>query len=330
MSESGPRLPIARPSATARATTLVDLHREFLAEQRFSARLSPVTLRGYAQSFALLQSLLPGLSAEQLTAETLTEFFRRLESRPRVQERGETVAGVKSSTIATYRSKLNRFFSWLQARGHIPRNPFAGMPYPTVRYDDRKYLGRSEVERIFSVLVLQGPWRSRFLWKRNIALFSLLLYTGIRKGELLALRVTDLDLDRLELTVRPETSKSRLRRVVPINAHLCLALEDYLHERHRLRLQSEYLLTNSKGTPLTADGLKHLVNQAQRLSGVPFHVHRFRHTFAVNVLNQGGDIAKLKQLLGHRDIRMTAQYLRALPARALRTDVERVSLEALL
>ena len=44
-------------------------------------------------------------------------------------------------------------------------------------------------------------------------LYELLIYTGMRKGELLGLRVTDLDMDRLEVTIRAETSKSRLRRV---------------------------------------------------------------------------------------------------------------------
>ncbi|RJO59499.1 hypothetical protein C4546_01995 [Candidatus Parcubacteria bacterium] len=58
--------------------------------------------------------------------------------------------------------------------------------------------------------------------------------------------------------------------------------------------------------------------------------HQFRHTFAVNVLNNGSDIAKLKQLLGHRDIRMTATYLRCLPTSAMRGDVETLTLDNLV
>jgi integrase len=219
----------------------------------------------------------------------------------------------------------------LKRRGHLSVNPFAAMPYPDVRYEDRQFLNRGAVERIFTVLALGGGWPSRFLRRRNVALFATLLYTGIRRGELLALRVTDLDLDRLHLTVRAETSKSRLQRVVPINSRLLFALQDYLDERRRRNLQCEYLFTSGVGEGrLTPDGLKHLVDQVKRLSGVSFHVHRFRHTFAVNFLNRGGDIAKLKQLLGHRDIRMTSAYLRCLPTSAMRTDVESITLEALL
>lgn len=289
---------------------LARLHLEFMTEQRFAARLSPVTLRGYSQSFDLLVALMPAITKEHLTPATMIEFFRRLETRTRVVGRGRELIGVKTSTVATYRSKLGRFFSWLKTRGHLAANPFEAMPYPRVEYEDRKYLGRMVVERIFSAIALTAEWRGRFLRKRNVALFSTLLYTGMRKGELLGLRVTDIDLDRLEVTIRAETSKSRQRRVVPINSKLCLALEDYFEERDKLRHQSEYLLTSSSGAPFTADGLKHLVEHIKRLSGVNFHVHQFRHTFAVNFLNRGGDIAKLKQLLGHRDIRMTSGELR--------------------
>jgi len=308
---------------------LARLHGEFVSEQRFAARLSPVTLRGYSQSLALLLSLMPTLRLEQLTPAGMTAFFRRLETRTRVVGKGTSV-GIKASTVATYRSKLNRFFAWLKAREYIVSNPFDGMPYPRVAYEDRKYLGRVEVERIFSTIVATAGSRTRFLRKRDIALFALLLYTGIRKGELLGLRVTDIDLDHLEVTIRAETSKSRLRRVVPINSRLHLALEDYLEERYKQHHSSEYLITSNSGRPLTADGLKHLVERIKTLSQVDFHVHQFRHTFAVNVLNQGGDIAKLKQLLGHRDIRMTSAYLRALPTSAMRTDVESLALDTLL
>lgn len=318
-------------SLRSRSLHLEHLHQEFLTEQRFAARLSPVTLRGYDQSFALFTTLMPAVTLAHLTPATMTEFFRRLETRKRFLGSGTERSGVKASTVATHRNKLNRFFRWLTLKGHIQSNPFEGLSYPRVEYEDRKYLGRGPVERIFAVLVLTAKWRTRFARRRNIAIFSTLLYTGIRKGELLGLRVTDLNMDRLELTIRAETSKSRLQRVVPINSKFSLALEDYIEERRRLQRRSEFLFTSSAADrAFTADGLKHLIEEVKRLSGEEFHAHQFRHTFAVNFLNQRGDIAKLKQLLGHRDIRMTSAYLRCLPTAAMRTDVEGIALDTLL
>lgn len=302
-----------------------------MGEQRFAARVSAATLRNYRHSFALLTSLMPSLTLELLTTSAMTEFFRRLSTRARRSGTATILRGVKTSTVATYRSKLNRFFTWLALRGHIQENPLSALPYPRVEYEDRKFLGRADIERILAAVLLSPSFRTRFLRRRNIAIFSLLLYTGVRKGELLALRVSDVDLDHLHVTIRAGSSKSRRMRTLPINSSLALALGDYLEERRKRRLRSEYMLCSSAGdSPLTANGLKHLVERVKRDSGVRFHLHQFRHTFAVNLLNQGADVSKLKQLLGHRDIRMTSSYLRALPTSALRIDVEALTLDALL
>jgi integrase/recombinase XerD len=327
-----PKLKSAMPTAgpASMVGALPRLHEQFVAEQRFATRLSQSTLRGYRQTFAVLTCLMPQLTPQLLTTASMTEFFRRLDARTRLT-RGAERRGVKTSTIATYRSKLNRFCTWLEARGAIAANPFESMPYPRVEYEDRKYLDRQAVERILATIAVGWPNGSSLVRLRNLALLATLLYTGVRKGELLGLHGIDADFNRLELTVRAETSKSRLRRVVPMNAALAMALEDYLDERRRRGLQCERLFVSARGDrPLTAEGLLHLVKRVQRLSGVKFHLHQFRHTFAVNFLNRGGDVAKLKQLLGHRDIRMTSAYLRCLPTAAMRGDVENITLDTLL
>jgi site-specific recombinase XerD len=78
---------------------------------------------------------------------------------------------------------------------------------------------------------------------------------------------------------------------------------------------------------LSFDGLKHLVTVLRKWSGVRFHVHQFRHTFAVNFLKSSNNIAKLKQLLGHKDISMTIQYLRCLPPTEMRGDINGMSID---
>ncbi len=104
---------------------LGQLHKEFINQQRYLRRLSEVTLRGYEQSFALLQEVMPELKLPDLTTKSVAEFFRRLDTRPRIVGRGIKKVGIKKSTAATYRSKLNRFFEWLEKTGHIKQNPFS-------------------------------------------------------------------------------------------------------------------------------------------------------------------------------------------------------------
>jgi site-specific recombinase XerD len=118
---------------------------------------------------------------------------------------------------------------------------------------------------------------------------------------------------------------------VPLNSKAQSVVLDYLAELRRVRLASEHLFpADSHSGALTRDGLAHLVKSVSRRSGVRFHVHQFRHTFAINFLNRGGDVVRLKELLGHRDIRMTSGYLRHLPTHALRDAVEGVTLDTLL
>lgn len=306
------------------------LHEEFMNECRYVSALSSETLRGYQHSFDLLMKIMPTLTIDTICTKTITEFFRRLGERERTVGKGQTRKGIRKTTVATYRSKLNKFFVWLESRGHIKENPFRKMEYPSVQYEDRKYLKKEPMERIFTALVM-GDTANQLVRKRNLVIFSLLLYCGLRKGELLGLRVYDVDLGRRILMVRGETSKSKRDRTIPINTKVFMALQDYLGERKKHRqLSPSLLVSNNCDQAFTVHGLKHLVAKLKSITGVNFHVHQLRHTFAVNLINNGTDIAKVKQLMGHTDIRMTMAYLRCLPTKSMRADVEALELDNLV
>ena len=305
------------------------LHKEFMKECEFSVKLSPETLRGYQASFELLKTIMPHIDLDSLFPAMITEFFKRLETRERTVGKNTIKRGVKPSTVATYRSKLNKFFDWLRIKGRIEENPFAKIAYPSVRYDDRKFLKKGEIEKIFSALTL-ASYKS-FIKKRNLAIFSVFLNCGLRKNELVNLRVYDIDLERKILLVRAETSKSRRDRTVPLNSNVVSFLKDYFEERRKRRCTTPFFFVSSIcDDKLTKEGLVHVVASVKTVSGVAFHLHQLRHTFAVNMLNNGCDIAKLKQLMGHSDIRMTMAYLRCLPTKAMRADVERLTFDNLI
>lgn len=310
---------------------LKQLHAQFMEEQEFSAKLRPETLRGYVAGFNLLMKIIPDIRPDMLTQDMMTEFFRRLEKRERVVGRGIVKKGIKASTVATYRSKLNKFFEWLAYKEVISGNPFTHMDYPEVEYGDRKFLPKEKVEKLFNLLAFSIEWENNFVHKRNMAIFSTLLYTGMRRGEFLGLQMRDIDFTRKEILIRAATSKSKRDRVVPISSQLIRALEDYFSERtKRGYMCNQVFVSNNADKPITKNGLKHMVHKITKRVGFKFHLHQFRHTYAVNLLNVGADVAKVKQLLGHTDIRMTAVYLRCLPTAAMRVDVEKLSLDNLV
>lgn len=305
---------------------LQELFNEFIAEQELFRGARKPTIVGYQAAFSLFTSLVPGVDLADLNTGTVKSFFIRLNDR-RV---AITHENIKASTIHTYRSKLNSFFKWLAVKKYIEKNPIDEIPRPKVDYNDKRYLDRESVEKILNAITYGKQWKNAFVRNRNIAIFHTFLFTGIRRSELIHLRLTDVDIDNRTIFINGDTSKSRENRSVPLHPNLAQILTTYIGQRMKLSCSSQRLFVNEHGDELTLHGLKHLVNAVEELSGVHFHLHQFRHTFAVNVLNGGADIAKLKQLLGHKDILMTSMYLRQIPQKALKTDIDALSVGNLL
>lgn len=307
---------------------LQQLFSEYISECQFARRSRPATIRGYQQTFITFCTIMPGIALQDLTSTTLTRFFKILEERKRIVGKGTVKVGVKKSTIATYWCKLNNFFTWLQRRNYLKENPFSGMTYPLPVYEDRKFLRRIQVEKILAAIHSHFNGNLLIL-KRNLVIFYLLMFCGLRREELLLLQIRDIDLERKIVTVRAETSKIPRTRYLPMHTQLASYLKDYLAAR--LGLTTPFLIVSSqRDDRLSYDGLKHLVTNLNNYSGVRFHLHQFRHTFAVNFLKNSNNIAKLKQLMGHKDIRMTLTYLRCLPTNEMRGDIESMNIDTLV
>ena len=236
--------------------------------------------------------------------------------------------GVKKATIAAYWTKLNSFFKWLERLQYISRNPFQDFKQPTITYEDRKYLKRGDIEKILTAILIHCD-TNILLLKRNLVIFYILLFCGLRREELLQLQIRDVDIEKKMLTVRAETSKSRRTRYVPLHSQVLLHLREYLQERRKYTTP-RLIVSNGRDEGLTQNGLKHLVDTLRKISRVSFSLHQFRHTFAVIFLKANNNIAKLRQLLGHSDIRSTILYLRCLPPNEMRGDIENMSIDNLV
>lgn len=301
------------------------LFKEFIYQCRYSRRRSPETIRSYEMVFATLMKVSPSITTETLTPEKLTQFFEELQTRKRIVGKGEIRIGIKDSTIATYRSKFHSFFEWLVIGGHIPENPLDRLARVNVSYDDHRALRKNDIDKILTAIEIHS--RSLLQQKRDKAMAALFVFAGLRRGELLGLNVLDVDLEKLTVKIRKETSKSKSTRLLPINLSLRMLLEDYLQQRSKDSKYTDTALfvSLSKDSRLTNDGLKHWVKRLVDLSGVKFHVHRFRHTFATNLAAQKINAIQLQQLMGHKDLRMTQRYVRSLDAEDLRPAVNGLS-----
>lgn len=150
-------------------------------------------------------------------------------------------------------------------------------------------------------------WKPKRRVDRRLHLILLFLFdTGARIGEVLGLRVSDINLD--DLLVRLD-GKGRKQRIVPISFELRKALHRYITE---FQLKPESLLfAASGGTMLDRHNVRRDVQMLCRMLGfkAPARtLHATRHTFATSYLRRGGNVFSLQRVMGHSDLETTKRY----------------------
>lgn len=142
--------------------------------------------------------------------------------------------------------------------------------------------------------------------ERHRAILLLLLDTGMRAGELCGLDINHVDLKNRDLLVFGKGSKERR---LPFSASTGQAIWRYLTQRASANI-GEPLFTTDEGRRLSVDRLGDIVQTiATRAKINGANCHRFRHTFAINFLRNGGDVYSLQRILGHATLQMCKRYL---------------------
>jgi integrase len=309
---------------------LIDEHFEnYMNECEYVKKLRPQTMTSSREAFRHFNRLMPEITSfDEISHNSITVFFKRMQTRERLISNGTKVTGVKDSTLVSYAGRLKTFFKWLKERSYITQNPFDNLKLPRPNYVDQRALSGGDIRKIMGAVAQNAA--NVFILKRDMAIIGVLTFCGLRRNELLSLEIRDIDLFSGFITVRPETSKSKKLRRVPINLHLKFYLSEYIQERKKRGCTTPYLfVSNFRDRQLTHHGLKHWVQRISRLSGVKFHVHRFRHTFATNLAIQDVGLVKIQKLMGHTDIKMTQTYLRSVSTDNMANDINKLSFENL-
>lgn len=306
------------------------LFTQFLQERKFTGA-AKATLRGYESSFALFNKTMPNVKLEDINRETVVEFFNRLQTRERSASEAKKEMGVKNTTLNTYKRKLGSFFNYLVDKGELKKNPFKGLKIAKPVDDERKYLLNSEIQKIFAAININIGWKNNFVKKRNAAIIAIALFLGLRKSEILGLKLTDLYLDKKQLFVCGTTSKSKRNKTIPINKSAYIFLLDYLDQRAKKKYFNEFLfVSENKDMRFTEHGLKHMLKKLEKATGFHFHMHQFRHTLAANLRRMGSDVMEIMDILGHTDARMTTNYVKKFPLENSRERLDTITLDALM
>lgn len=270
--------------------------------------VSPRTVKRYREKVGAFYRAMNISSIEDITEKKVHEYFLK----------GRVEKQWKTATYRTYYMTLIVFFRWCIKKGYMETNFAETIEVPKLEKSLPKAMRKKDALLLLEV-VYNYPYAHRFLKYRNHALFSMFLLTGLRKNELLNLKLTDVDVDNLTVFVRQ--GKGNKDRIVPMSHTLAQSLKRYLLERKKQRKTcAEFFVSSNRNKGYSENGLKLLVNQLREASGIYFTVHTLRHTFATLMLEGGCDIFSLSKMMGHSDIKTTTIYLSA-TAEHLRSQV---------
>lgn len=287
-------LPFPRPASPAPdgAGDLATLFREYTRALAARGRTEK-TRRAYAGGFtAFLRSLdranLPA-HASAVTPAQAQEFV------------AETVRTRSPATAQIYAVSLKLFFAWLVEEGELLASPFARVRRPAVPEAPAPVLADAQVRRL--IRACEG---TAFTDRRDLAIVRLLLDTGMRRGELLGLRLEDVDPDQGILAV---VGKGRRRRLCRYGAKAGLALDRYRRARARHLFAADPALWLGRQGPLREGGLVSALRRRAELAGIAgFHPHLLRHYFAHAFLQGGGQERDLMILGGWKSATVARRY----------------------
>ncbi len=202
---------------------------------------------------------------------------------------------------------VRAFFKWAAKQRHVLHNPASEIELPRAeRRLPRPALTAAEAELVLAQPDLDGP-----TGVRDRVILEVLYSIGIRRFELAALAVTDIDHQRATLLVR--LGKGKKDRLIPVGERALTWVGKYLAEvRPQLATGDDdgTLFLTTEGAPFTLDALTRLASQYVKASGVPKQgaCHLFRHTMATLMLEGGADIRYIQAMLGHAELSTTQIY----------------------
>jgi integrase/recombinase XerC len=228
--------------------------------------------------------------------------------------------GRPQKTMARRIAGVRQYFRWLVERGAISTDPTAKIQPPK----GPEKLARTLPRQVIRKLLDKGPPENA-LDLRNRVVFELMYGSGLRVAELCALNMADFDRENELLVVevikhRDEIgSKDKKFRRLPMTLISRQMLELWINEKSREfdnsytsgRKNPQAMFVNRRGNRLTSRDLLRIWHGALTAQGLdPLPSHYLRHTFATDLLNGGADVRAVQDLLGHKDIQTTVNYLK--------------------
>ncbi|MBR2678824.1 MAG: tyrosine recombinase XerC [Bacilli bacterium] len=209
-----------------------------------------------------------------------------------------------NSSINRKLSSLRGFYKFLANEGYVKSNVFSLVNGPKKDKKLPRYFEYNELEELFNVPDTRTP-----LGQRDLLILEMLYATGVRVGELVNIKVKDINIGSRNILILGKGNKERF---VQFGEYCEDALKTYLNDG-RITLNSknsDYLFLNNNGGELTERGVRFILDKLIKQTEINKNIspHMIRHSFATHLLNEGCDLLTVQKLLGHESIKATQIY----------------------
>ena len=291
---------------------LVDDYLEFVA-----ARCRPNTVLAAGFDLKVFFTLIPMDPVEVTTADVLAFITaQRSAGDPKVIRLSDGESGLSSRTIQRRLSSLSSLFSYLLVRGDVTRNPVPqGLSTRRSRHRGGRGVPLIRTPRTLPRIV--DPAEADLLLAacrtlRDRGMFEAMLLGGLRRCEVLGLRLSDLDAAQRQIFIAE--GKGGHQRRIPISARWFLTAGDYLRIERPAEATTDRVFVvlkgQRRGQPLSDEGLKQVFVSARQRAGLRrITCHELRHTCFTRLREAGMELEALQALAGHRSIETTRLYV---------------------
>ncbi|PIB29884.1 tyrosine-type recombinase/integrase [Maribacter sp. 4G9] len=213
--------------------------------------------------------------------------------------------GISNRTINRKIASLKAYYKFLQKIESIETNPLSKHRALKTPKKLETPFSEMEMEHVLNVI----SYSDDFEGTRDMLVIHILYATGIRRAELVNLKLKDVDLEEKTIKVLGKRNKER---IIPLMRETITLIKDYLLVRNAMLSpeNSEFLLLTDKGNKIYETLVYRIINKYFRKvsAKVKKSPHILRHTFATHLLNKGADLNSVKELLGHSSLASTQVY----------------------
>lgn len=264
----------------------------------------PRTVQWYENILRHFSPRVAALPLNEVKVDAIREYLSLIRTQKNTYA-GKDQTGLNHETIRGHIRCLRRFFNWCSDEYNLDPvwNPMRRIKMPSRSNHPPKAIALDDLKRL-----LQAT-DNTIMGKRDRAMLIFLADTGCRAGGMLSLTLENLNLDQGRAIVNEKGDRTR---VVPFTRYTAQILKEWLAVRPQKADNMVFcsLKLSCIGNVLTVNGLNQVIKRLKKKANVKgrCNPHSFRHGFAREYLQNGGDLATLARLMGHTDVSVTTAF----------------------